>query len=84
LEQASAPSSHSGAAVLTGGFWFKHPPGDCNATGTVNLPEYADLDASLLGPGSGLSIGCKCLDFDSDNDVDLKNYSMFQVMFTGT
>ncbi len=83
IGQADAGVLTGGGFQLTGGFWFEQPPGDCNATGIVNLDDYTDLEACLDGPGGVLSVGCECFDFDSDNDVDLKNYAAFQVGVTG-
>ncbi len=57
--------------------------GDTNADGSVDLTDYVDFEACLLGPDGGLGTGCECFDFDSDNDADLLDVATFQVNFTG-
>jgi hypothetical protein len=51
--------------------------------GNLDLDDYRNFEACLLGPGGGLGAGCECFDFDSDGDVDLKDFAAFQEAFTG-
>ncbi len=83
IAQSDAGVRIGGDFRLTGGFWFEEPPGDCNSTGTVNLLDYADLEACLLGPDIGFGAGCQCFDTDFDGDNDLVDFAAFQVNFTG-
>lgn len=71
--------------TLTGGFWFKEPPCDCNADGGVNLLDFGDLAACVSGPDGGLADpSCACFDLDADDDVDLEDAGEFQRMFSGS
>ena len=80
--QADAGAVSGGAYALTGGFWFAEPAGDCDATGTVDLLDYADLFDCLLGPDIPLATpDCDCFDFDNDNDTDLQDFSVFADSF---
>ena len=77
-----APGS-GGTYSLTGGFWFECVPGDCDQDGDVDLDDFTDLQACLLGPGGGLGSGCECFDLDGNGDVDLFDFAEFQVAFGG-
>ncbi len=57
--------------------------GDTEGNGSVDLDDFADLEACLLGPNGGLGTGCECFDFDNDNDVDLDDFAAFQRRFGG-
>jgi hypothetical protein len=59
-------------------------PGDCDGNGVVDLDDFADFEACLLGVGGGLGPGCDCFDFDANGDVDLSDFAEFQVAFAGT
>jgi hypothetical protein len=76
-------SMTGGDFSLTGGFWFKVAPGDCNNDGAVGLQDYAALNACLTGPGGSSGGGCACFDFDSDADSDLADFREFQILFSG-
>ncbi len=58
-------------------------PGDCDGDGDVDLDDFADFNACLVGPDGGLGTGCECFDFDDDGDNDLIDFAAFQVNFTG-
>lgn len=78
--QPDAGPMASASYDLSGGFWFTEPPGDCDATGLVDLFDYEDLSGCLLGPD--LNTGpapCDCLDIDDDGDIDLFDFAEFQV-----
>ncbi len=77
-----------GDFALTGGFWPGTTvslalPGDCDGDGDVDLDDFADFNACLVGPDGGLGTGCECFDFDDDGDNDLNDFAEFQVNFTG-
>ena len=57
--------------------------GECNGDGNIDLDDYDDFAACLLGPGGGLGIDCNCFDFDHDGDVDIDDLAAFQLNFTG-
>lgn len=70
--------------TLTAGFWFPIAQGDCNTDGGVNVFDYDDFTYCATGPDIPIHYPeCKCADFDGDNDVDLLDWSEFQVVFTG-
>ena len=37
----------------------------CNADAILDLVDFSDLNAFLLGPDGGLGTGCECFDFDT-------------------
>ena len=53
-------------------------PGECNGDGNIDLDDYDDFAACLLGVGAGLGIDCNCFDFDHDGDVTLKDFGGLQ------
>ena len=82
--QPDAGIMSGGGFELSGGFWFPILLDDCNSDGWVDLIDYDDFDACLVGPGGGLLLaGCDCFDLDGDNDVDLSDIAKFQRAFTG-
>ncbi len=90
MTYSTSPSSRycspgrSQGGVVTGGFWFEQPPGDCNATGVADLLDHADFADCLSGPGGGLLMpDCNCFDVDGDNDTDLFDVAELQVFFGG-
>jgi hypothetical protein len=58
-------------------------PGDCDDDGDVDLDDFTNFTACLLGPDAGLDPGCACFDFDGDGDIDLLDFAGFQVDFFG-
>ena len=79
--QPDAGFSTGDGFELSGGFWIEEPPGDCNATGSVNLLDYADMETCLSGPSITPTSDCECFDFDSDGDIDLLDFADFQENF---
>jgi len=57
-------------------------PGDCDLDGDADLIDCADMATCLTGPGAGLSLDCRCFDFDGNADIDLADFAAFQEMFT--
>ncbi len=57
--------------------------GDVDGNGRVSPFDFFDLPDCLLGPGSPLGVGCECFDFDSEIDVDLRDFAAFQTRFAG-
>jgi hypothetical protein len=80
--QPDAGEMSGGTYSLTGGFWFGQAPGDCDYDGDVDLGDFADFAACLLGPGGGLGPDCTCFDLDDSGDVDLADFAAFQEVFT--
>jgi hypothetical protein len=58
--------------------------GDCDVNWSVDLADYAGLATCLSGPGVGVDAACGCPDLDTDGDVDLRDFGLFQVSFTAT
>ncbi len=79
----AGPPLTSPTLVLTGGFWFQTPAGDCNTTGYVDLVDYAELEACLAGPATTAPPGCVCFDVDQSNTVDLRDFADVQTTFGG-
>lgn len=59
------------------------PTGDCDGDDLVNASDFAHVGDCLLGPQVPLASGCTCLDTECDADVDLRDFAVFQVNFTG-
>lgn len=67
---------------LTGGFWFEHAPGDCVLTGAITLHDATAFESCAVGPEvSSPDESCRCMDFDGDGDVDLRDAAEFQTFF---
>ena len=81
---AGVKPMEGGGFELTGGFWFRLAPGDCNEDGGVNLFDCGDFEACMVGPSIGPGgAPCPCFDLDADNDVDLADFAEFQRGFGG-
>jgi len=76
---AGVKPMEGGGFELTGGFWFRLVPGDCNEDGGVNLFDCGDFEVCMAGPSIGPGDApCPCFDLDADNDVDLADFAEFQ------
>lgn len=85
IGQPDAGVMAGGDFTLTGGFWFALAPGDCNTDGGVNLFDYSPFEACLAGPADGpLSPECACFDLDGNGTVDLVDFGLFEVAFSGS
>ncbi|MHC4697987.1 MAG: hypothetical protein ACYTFA_14740 [Planctomycetota bacterium] len=68
---------------LTGGFWFRIPPGDCEDDGDVDLNDFEAFEDCLTGPDTPVvDDECRCFDVDRDNVVDLADLATIQTTFT--
>ena len=53
--------------------------GDANCDRVVDLVDYLDFDTCIAGPAAGQrDPDCASLDHDSDGDVDLRDYALYQ------
>lgn len=59
-------------------------PGDFDSDGDRDLRDFSELATCLAGPGVTAALGCTIFDTDGDLDVDLPDFSMFQISFTGS
>jgi len=84
IGQPDAGTMTGARLVLTGGFWFSLAPGDCNTDGLVDLSDYAQWSACLVGPHVRLPAGCACFDLDRDGDIDLFDAAVVQTAFLGS
>ena len=58
--------------------------GDCNGDGLVDMVDFEDFTNCMTGPNNGRGSGCSCFDFDPPaNDVDVADFAVLQVQFTG-
>lgn len=48
------------------------------ATINVEMPAYVDFAPCLTSPGREAPLGCECMDFDGDGDVDLADFAVLQ------
>ena len=60
------------------------PVGDCDDDFDVDLADFNDLSACLVGPELPLMAECECFDLDNDADADLADFAVFQNVFTGS
>ncbi len=58
-------------------------PGDCDTNGSIDLNDHAAVVDCMTGPGGGVPANCDCADLDEDNDVDLEDWSDFQLLIPG-
>ncbi|MFQ5590958.1 MAG: hypothetical protein ACE5HE_07340 [Phycisphaerae bacterium] len=71
------------AFELTGGFWFRIPPGDCEDDGDVDLNDFQAFEGCLTGPEvSPIADACRCFDVDRNGVVDLVDLALVQTTFT--
>ena len=57
---------------------------DLNGNARVDLGEVSWLIGCLQGPANtGNGAGCVCSDYDSDDDVDFKDFASQQVLYSG-
>ena len=47
------------------------------------LGDHARFFACITGPGGAFGSACECADMDDDGDVDLSDWTIFQVLFPG-
>ncbi|MCH8964136.1 MAG: VCBS repeat-containing protein [Planctomycetes bacterium] len=57
--------------------------GDLDDDCDVDLLDFAGFADCMSGPGGGVSVGCEPLDFESDGDVDMDDFHVFQRAFSG-
>jgi hypothetical protein len=56
--------------------------GDCNGDGVEDLADYAVFAACMTGPNLGpIGSGCWCIDLDVDDDVDLRDFAEFTIIY---
>ncbi|MHC4697850.1 MAG: dockerin type I domain-containing protein [Planctomycetota bacterium] len=66
---------------LSGGFWFRVPPGDCGNDGNVDLFDYEEFEACLTGPDRVVISECRCFDVDHSGTVDMQDFAVIQAGF---
>lgn len=54
--------------------------GDCDASGTVDLTDWSEVEACCQGPGPAPLSDCACGDLDGDGDVDLADMQTLQIV----
>lgn len=84
IGQPDAGAMAGGEYELTGGFWFPLVPDDCNSDGVVNLYDHGDFEACLTGSDAGVTEGCGCFDVNRSDAVDLLDFAVVQMTFTGS
>lgn len=57
--------------------------GDFNGDDRVAQDDFNRLGVCFSGPGVNADGGCAIFDFDADADVDLRDFTVFQLLFTG-
>jgi hypothetical protein len=57
--------------------------GDCDENGVVGVNDQSCFVDCRSGPGGGVLPGCETFDIDEDDDIDLMDWSGFQLFFAG-
>lgn len=57
-------------------------PGDVNLDGALDLTDYGEWEPCMSGPNGGVGVNCDVFDFEVDDDIDLRDWSAFQIVFT--
>lgn len=57
--------------------------GDGDADGSITLTDFKTLAECMTGPGGERSGSCDIMDFNRDRDVDLGDFSSFQLEIAG-
>jgi len=84
IGQPDAGVLSGGDFMLTGGFWFETPPGDCDDDGGTGLRDLASFEGCMMGPHGAPPTGpCRCFDMDRSGAVDLIDFGILQTNFTG-
>ncbi len=81
IGQADAGVLSGGDFILTGGFWFETPPGDCDSDGAAGLPDVAAFEDCMTGPDGALLPPCQCFDLDGSEAIDLIDFAILQSAF---
>ena len=58
------------------------PFADCDNDGDTDEDDYAVMCACFSGSGGGVDSGCRCVNYDGDNDVDCKDWNQFAALWT--
>lgn len=75
--------SRGDRVALTGGFWYRVPPGDADGSGAVGLSDVAAFEACLTGPAESPAPDCGSFDTDRSGAVDLRDFAETQMRFSG-
>lgn len=76
-----------GDFTLRGGFWpgggagAEPCVGDLDGNGQTDLEDYTIFAGCMEGTRQPLMLGCEAADIDTDGDVDLGDFALFQVAF---
>ena len=57
------------------------PGGDVVCDEMIALPDFAQFEQYLAGPG--VDVSCPLFDHDDDGDIDLSDFAVIQSVFTG-
>jgi hypothetical protein len=85
IDAPYAPDTGNGIPPIVDMGAYEHQPvvrGDCDASGDVDLTDFAWMADCLDGPGSDLLTECSCADMDLDDNVDLADFAALQVAFS--
>jgi hypothetical protein len=58
-------------------------PADCSHDCDVDMLDYVEFEGCLLGPSGGVPSGCRCFDLDASEHIDLADFAVLQLTFTG-
>ena len=82
IGQPDAGVMAGGDFMITGGFWFEIPVGDCDYDGVVGRGDIRSFTDCADGPGTPFAPAeCGCSDFDGDGDIDLRDFAAMQIRF---
>ncbi len=81
IGQLDAGVLSGGGIELTGGFWFRVSPMDCDENGSVGFGDYQRFLDCVTGPVPPVLEDCRCCDANASNTVDLLDWGIFQREF---
>ncbi len=56
-------------------------PGEVDGDGVASMGDVPEFETCMMGPSSSRGVSCELADFDSDGDVDLRDYQFLHRYF---
>jgi hypothetical protein len=70
--------------VCVEGVCEHHPANDADADGDTDVADFVLLGSCMNAATSTVAAECACQDLNHDGRVDLQDFAVFQLMFTGS
>ncbi|MGD2110188.1 MAG: hypothetical protein PVI86_12460, partial [Phycisphaerae bacterium] len=82
--QAGDAVLSGGGIELTGGFWHRLSPMDCDEDGSVGYVDSSRFMDCVTGPAGDAPDECHCFDVNASDTVDLLDWGVLQREFNDT